>query len=51
MPPGIKCRTCKIAKQVLFIEQVKAGDPDSEIVNYSRIGVAVLILVILIAIF
>jgi hypothetical protein len=49
MPPGIKCRTCKIARQALFIESVKDGDPDAAVVNYARIGVAVLILAVLIS--
>lgn len=44
MPPGIKCRTCKIARQTLFIEPVKDDDEDAQTVTYSRIGVAVVLL-------
>lgn len=44
MPPGIKCRTCKIAKQVLFIESVEDHDEDAKTVLYIRAGVAAVLL-------
>lgn len=44
MPPGIKCRTCKIAKQTFFIEPVEDHDEDAKTVLYSRAGVVALLL-------
>lgn len=44
MPPKIKCRTCKIAKQVLFIQPVNDHDEDAKTVLYIRIGIIVVLL-------
>jgi hypothetical protein len=44
MPPGIKCRTCKIARQVAFIESVQDGDPDAKTVSYTRYGLGFVLL-------
>lgn len=44
MPPGIKCRTCKIARQALFIKSVEDGDPDAKTVLYTRAGIAFVLL-------
>lgn len=51
MPPGIKCRTCKIAKQVLFIESVNAEEPDYNTVIYWRIGAAAYVIGLVMAFF
>ena len=44
MPPGIKCRTCKIAMQTFFIEPVEDHDEDAKTVLYSRVGVVIVLL-------
>lgn len=49
MPPGIKCRTCKIARQTLFIEPVKDDDADKNTVSYARIFVAIVAIGIIIS--
>lgn len=43
MPPSIKCRTCKIAKQSLFIEPVENNDADKKTIYSLRAGVVIVL--------
>lgn len=43
MPPGIKCRTCKIAKQTFFIDPVESDEQDAKTIYSLRAGVVIVL--------